>query len=200
MVPTPCVLSSACLSEGINIHNDFSWESDGVRDPERGGSFGNRIREASPPQIHIIWLYGLLPYLRRLAAMETRIDWVMLCAGPGVIMVYWFFWTILTPFKMHISYGFPHISPAIWTHLSISSTPLWRAVLLWPQLSSPALKMWKSLGLQYKCPVSVYVCLSNDLSFQLMLITWVCVNCNDYMARFRMTFALLCGKMNYKGR
>lgn len=168
LVPTPCLLSSACLSEGINIHNDFSWESDGVRDPERGGSFGNRIREAFPPQIHIIWLYGLLPYLRRPAAMETRIDWVMLRAGPGVIMAYWFFWTILTPFKMHISYGFPHISPAIWTHLSIHSTPLWRAVL-WPQLFSTCAENAEIAGSAIKrsflYTLHMCVCLMNVMIF-----------------------------------
>lgn len=65
---------------------------------------------------------------------KPRIDWVVLRAGPGVIMVYWFFWTILTPFKMHISHGFLRILPAIWTHLSFRSTSLWRAMLLWPQL------------------------------------------------------------------
>lgn len=183
LVPTP-LLSSACLSEGINIHNDFSWESDGVRDPEGGGSFGNRIREASPPQIHIIWLYGLLPYLRRPAAMETRINWVMLCAGPGVIIAYWFFWTILTPFKMHISYGFPHISPAIWTHLSISSTPLWRAVLLWPQLFSTCTENVEIAGsaikmsFQYTLYMFVYLINVMIWQFQVYIIKspsyWTC--------------------------
>lgn len=148
LVPTPCLISSACLSEGINIHNDFSWESDGVRYPERSGSFGNRIEK--PLRLGFTSSDCMVCSLIYADWLPWKLESIGWCSVRGQELLRY----------IGFSGPFWHLLKCTLATLShISRLPYGLTSALVPlhfegqcccglSFSLPALKMWKSLGLQ----------------------------------------------------